>query len=87
MNSSKRQRSLAKLNSLRFVTEDDDLRRTLQSLACGKKRVLSKKPRGPDVNDGDTFSYNAAFEDPAYRVRIPSFQEKETVRHGLANFL
>jgi len=58
--------------------EDDDLRRTLQTLACAKKRVLLKRPGGPDVNEGDSFSYNAAFEDPNYKVKIQSFQEKET---------
>ena len=28
-----------------FVTEDGELRRTLQSLACGKARVLTKNPK------------------------------------------
>lgn len=33
--------------------EDGELRRTLQSLACGKARVLTKSPKGKDVEDGD----------------------------------
>ena len=28
-----------------FLTEEGELRRTLQSLACGKARVLVKKPK------------------------------------------
>ncbi|KAI0809184.1 Cullin [Irpex lacteus] len=58
--------------------EDGELRRTLQSLACGKKRVLKKQPPGKDVNDGDVFLFNADFTDPAFRVHINSIQVKET---------
>ncbi|KAI0700482.1 Cullin-domain-containing protein [Cytidiella melzeri] len=58
--------------------EDDELRRTLQSLACGKKRVLKKQPPGKDVNDGDMFIFNADFTDTAFRVHINSIQVKET---------
>ena len=63
-----------------MTTEDADLRRTLQSLACGKKRVLRKVPVGKDVNDGDVFQFNADFTDAAFRVHINSIQVKETVR-------
>jgi len=28
-----------------WFTEDEELRRTLQSLACGKARVLTKQPK------------------------------------------
>ncbi|EPQ61295.1 Cullin-domain-containing protein [Gloeophyllum trabeum ATCC 11539] len=58
--------------------EDGTLRRTLQSLACGKKRVLKKRPAGPDVNDGDVFLYNAEFTDSRPRVHINTIQVKET---------
>ncbi|KAJ3485804.1 hypothetical protein NLI96_g4680 [Meripilus lineatus] len=58
--------------------EDSELRRTLQSLACGKKRVLKKQPVGKNVNDGDVFSFNSDFTDPGYRVHINSIQVKET---------
>lgn len=57
-----------------------ELRRTLQSLACGKKRVLRKQPLGKDVNDDDVFYFNPDFTDPAHRVHINSIQVKETVR-------
>ena len=56
------------------------MRRTLQSLACGKKRVLKKIPEGRDVNDGDFFTVNEGFKDPHPRVHINSIQAKETVR-------
>ncbi|KAI1102245.1 Cullin-domain-containing protein [Jackrogersella minutella] len=55
-----------------------DLDRTLQSLACGKYRVLTKHPKGRDVNPSDTFTINNAFADPKYRVKINQVQLKET---------
>lgn len=58
--------------------DDADLTRTLQSLACGKLRVLTKEPRGKDVNPGDRFTINLKFEDKAYRLRINQVQLRET---------
>ncbi|KAI0249475.1 Cullin-4B [Lactifluus subvellereus] len=58
--------------------EDAELRRTLQSLACGKKKVLKKRPAGKDVNDEDVFLFNDAFEDPRAKVHINSIQVKGT---------
>ncbi|KAI0128474.1 ubiquitin ligase subunit CulD [Xylariales sp. AK1849] len=55
-----------------------DLDRTLQSLACGKIRVLTKHPKGKDVKPTDTFTVNRAFTDPKYRVKINQIQLKET---------
>ncbi|KAI8628638.1 cullin-4A [Xylariaceae sp. FL1651] len=55
-----------------------DLDRTLQSLACGKVRVLIKNPKGKDVNPTDAFTVNKAFTDPKYRVKINQIQLKET---------
>lgn len=60
-----------------------DLRRTLQSLACGKKKVLKKIPPGRDVNTEDVFRFNADFEDPRAKVHINSIQAKVTVRLSL----
>lgn len=57
---------------------DAELQRTLQSLACAKSRVLTKHPKGRDVNPTDTFTFNAAFWDPKYRVKINQIQLKET---------
>ncbi|KAK4639140.1 hypothetical protein QC761_705460 [Podospora bellae-mahoneyi] len=55
-----------------------ELDRTLQSLACGKSRVLSKAPKGRDVYPTDTFTVNRAFADPKFRVKINQIQLKET---------
>ena len=59
--------------------DDAELQRTLQSLACGKKRVLKKNPVGKDVNVTDTFRFNTDFTDPRHVVHINSIQSKETV--------
>lgn len=59
--------------------EDAELRRTLQSLACGKLRVLKKVPPGRDVADTDVFRFNADFSDPRPKVHINSIQAKVSV--------
>merc|ERR1719226_472459 len=58
--------------------EDGELRRTLQSLACGKARVLQKMPRGKDINDGDKFVYNKDFTHQLFHIKINQVQLKET---------
>ncbi|CAH0381123.1 unnamed protein product [Bemisia tabaci] len=58
--------------------EDSDLRRTLQSLACGRTRVLSKIPKGRDVDDGDKFMFNPDFTNKLFRIKINQIQMKET---------
>jgi cullin 3 len=42
----------------------------LQSLACGKHRILTKTPKSRDVNVKDTFSFNDAFTSPLARIKI-----------------
>jgi hypothetical protein len=61
-----------------------DLDRTLQSLACGKARVLTKHPKGREVQPTDTFTFNTAFSDPKYRVKINQIQLKETKEENKA---
>ncbi|XP_072401767.1 cullin-4B [Diabrotica undecimpunctata] len=58
--------------------EDGELRRTLQSLACGKARVLNKIPKGRDVEDNDKFRFNNDFTNKLYRIKINQIQMKET---------
>ena len=41
-----------------------------QSLACGKARVLTKIPKGKDINDGDRFAYNKDFTNALYKIKI-----------------
>jgi cullin-4 len=62
-----------------LLLDHDELRRTLQSLACGKKKVLKKIPPGKEVDDTDVFRYNADFEDPHPKIHINSIQAKESV--------
>uniref|UniRef100_A0A8C9T2I0 Cullin 4A n=1 Tax=Scleropages formosus TaxID=113540 RepID=A0A8C9T2I0_SCLFO len=65
--------------------EDGELRRTLQSLACGKARVLNKIPRGKDVEDGDRFCFNADFKHKLFRIKINQIQMKETVQYSCSS--
>eukprot|EP01104_Vermistella_antarctica_P009983 TRINITY_DN2631_c0_g1_i2.p1 TRINITY_DN2631_c0_g1~~TRINITY_DN2631_c0_g1_i2.p1 ORF type:complete len:553 (+),score=165.07 TRINITY_DN2631_c0_g1_i2:809-2467(+) len=58
--------------------EDQQLRRTLQALACGKSRVLLKRPKGRDVEDGDMFMWSQDFKSRRIRIKINSIQMKDT---------
>ncbi|WWC91937.1 uncharacterized protein L201_006889 [Kwoniella dendrophila CBS 6074] len=49
---------------------DSDLSRTLQSLACGKFRVLTKIPKGRDINMNDKFEFNESFTSNLQRIKI-----------------
>lgn len=55
---------------------DVDLQRTLQSLACGKYRVLTKIPKGRDVNPTDKFEFNNGFTCPLARIKIMQVASK-----------
>uniref|UniRef100_A0A667YZY9 Cullin-4B n=1 Tax=Myripristis murdjan TaxID=586833 RepID=A0A667YZY9_9TELE len=69
------------LDEIKLATgiEDSELRRTLQSLACGKARVLTKLPKSKDVEDGDKFACNDDFKHKLFRIKINQIQMKETV--------
>ncbi|KAK4135341.1 Cullin-domain-containing protein [Trichocladium antarcticum] len=58
--------------------QGDELDRTLQSLACGRARVLAKHPKGRDVAPTDTFTVNRAFTDLRFRIKINQIQLRET---------
>uniref|UniRef100_A0A669EIB6 Cullin-4A n=1 Tax=Oreochromis niloticus TaxID=8128 RepID=A0A669EIB6_ORENI len=64
--------------------EEGELKRTLQSLACGKARVLNKNPRGKDVEDGDRFNFNNDFKHKLFRIKINQIQMKETVEEQVS---
>lgn len=49
---------------------DAELGRTLQSLACGKHRLLVKHPKGRDIGREDTFQFNESFSSPLARIKI-----------------
>lgn len=54
-------------------------RRALQTLACGKVRLLVKEPMSADVNDGDVFSLNLRFASKTRKVRVSAIAAaKET---------
>ncbi|CAF3377203.1 unnamed protein product [Rotaria sp. Silwood1] len=55
-----------------------ELQRTLQSLACGKIRLLNKKPMSKDINPNDRFTLNTSFEHKLIRIKINQVQLKET---------
>lgn len=58
--------------------DEPELRRTLQSLACGKARVLIKNPKGRDINDHDKFTFCGEFTNKLFRIKINQIQMKET---------
>ena len=69
--------SLEEIRELTAI-EDGELRRTLQSLACGKARVLQKTPRGKDINDGDKFVYNKDFTHQLFHIKINQVRVTES---------
>jgi Cullin family/Cullin protein neddylation domain len=57
---------------------DPELQRTLQSLACAKYRVLTKSPKGKEVDLTDQFTVNLNFKHDRARIKINQIQLKET---------
>lgn len=62
--------------------QEAELKRTLLSLACGKVRVLQKRPKGPKVEKGDVFCFNDAFTHKQTRIKVNAIQMKETVEEN-----
>lgn len=60
------------------------MKRTLQSLACAKYRVITKDPKGKEIGDSDTFAFNVKFSDPKMRIKINQIQLKETKQENKA---
>lgn len=52
----------------------------MQSLACGKARVLAKNPKGKDIEDGDNFICNDDFKHKLFRIKINQIQMKEMAK-------
>ncbi|KAJ2556623.1 hypothetical protein EV175_001883 [Coemansia sp. RSA 1933] len=57
--------------------EGAELRRILQSLSCGKHRVLAKEPRSKTVLETDKFIFNTKFSSSHSRVKISQVITKE----------
>ncbi|CAI2167115.1 6046_t:CDS:10 [Funneliformis geosporum] len=62
--------------------EKKELDRTLQSLACGKVRVLKKYPKGRDVNTTDEFTVDETFDFKFFRIKVNAIQMKETLEEN-----
>lgn len=62
--------------------EPDDVKRTLQSLSLGRKRVLKKQRETKDVDVNEEFSWDKNFTDPSFKIHISSITETATVRLG-----
>lgn len=60
----------------------NELKRTLQSLACGKARVITKIPKGKEVQVDDIFEFNENFTHKLMRIKINQIQLKETVKEN-----
>ena len=53
-----------------------ELKRTLQTLACAKYKVLTKHPKGRDISESDYFSFNSGFTAPLAKIRIQTIAAK-----------
>lgn len=76
--------SLEEIRELTAI-EDGELRRTLQSLACGKARVLQKTPRGKEINDSDKFVYNKDFTHQLFHIKINQVRELSVYPRFMGN--
>lgn len=61
-------------NSTNMVAAE--LKRTLQSLACAKYKVLSKFPKSRDISETDSFSFNSSFSAPINKIKIQTVINK-----------
>jgi len=48
----------------------NELKRALQSLACAKFKLLTKEPKGRDVSEEDSFSFNNKFTAKQIRFKV-----------------
>jgi cullin 3 len=69
---------LARSKEIKTATNapDTELSRNLQSLACGKYKVLKKHPPGRDVNREDSFSFNDGFTSNLQKIKISTVSSK-----------
>jgi cullin 3 len=69
---------ITSLQDVKSATQlpDNDLGRSLQSLACGKYRILTKSPKGREVGPNDKFSFNSAFTCPLAKIKIQTIVGK-----------
>ncbi|CAO3578616.1 unnamed protein product [Absidia cylindrospora] len=58
--------------------DDKELKKVMQSLSCGKYKLLIKEPQNNNVSDNDIFEYNADFTASAVRLKINSIQQEQS---------
>ncbi|OUM69418.1 hypothetical protein PIROE2DRAFT_57463 [Piromyces sp. E2] len=56
-----------------------ELKKSLQSLSCGKYKVLIKSNEGKNVIESDSFAFNKDFESNSRVLKINSIQAKESL--------
>ncbi|KAG0216268.1 Cullin-3 [Mortierella sp. GBA30] len=54
----------------------EHLKRTLQSVACGKFKILIKEPKSRDIDVSDTFKFNATFSEKLARIKIQTIASR-----------
>ncbi|KAF9163249.1 Cullin-3 [Actinomortierella ambigua] len=54
----------------------EHLKRTLQSVACGKYKILIKEPKSRNIADTDTFTFNRGFSEKMSRIKIQTVASK-----------
>jgi len=73
--------SLEAIREARLIPEQD-LRRHLLSLCTPKHRVLRKSSKGKGIQDGEEFTFNAAYTSKLRRVRVPLVSVREMAPKG-----
>ena len=62
--------------------EDNELKRTLQSLACSKIRPIKKRPKGKEVKEDDYFIVAKDFKNARFKLKINQIQVRETTQEN-----
>lgn len=55
---------------------ENELKRNLQTLACGKYKLLEKDPKSKDVRTTDKFRVNANFSSPLAKIKIATIANR-----------
>ena len=68
-------------NQIEIMTQMNtkELKKSLQSLSCGKYKVLIKNTEGKNINENDSFAFNKEFESSSRVLKINSIQAKESL--------
>ncbi|KAI8886688.1 Cullin-domain-containing protein [Backusella circina FSU 941] len=60
---------------------DPELKRTLQSLACAKYKILTKSIKGREIDESETFSFHRGFTCNLARIKIQTLASKVESDH------